>query len=98
MTGRLRRVTITGLLAAALMSDAPAQEPDWSSTMILPPGRRAELDEIDVRLRPYRPFHVYGNTVRRIYYRGNPLPSVRDFVAGSQSLMSNQPPPPRPAF
>ena len=33
-------------------------------------AKRQAIKNTDILLRPNRPFHFYGNTVRRLYYRG----------------------------
>ena len=35
---------------------------------------REEIKSTPIENRPYRPLHVYGNTVRRRHYRGAPQP------------------------
>lgn len=49
--------------------DAAAHEPGWSSHVIKRPAERASVNSLPVVERPYRPLHVYGNTMRRRYYR-----------------------------
>jgi hypothetical protein len=81
------------LMASALMyllvliSPAYALEPGWSSVVASRGTRHKQLQSTPILCRPYRPFHVYGNTVRRIHYRGSPLPQRRDFVQGSAALL-----------
>ncbi len=52
-------------------------EPGWSPVIIATGAYRQQIESTPIELRPYRPFHIYGNTVRRNYYRGNPLPLPR---------------------
>lgn len=85
----------SGLLLAGPVA---AQEPGWSGPIIARGPQREAIEKTEIHLRPYRPLHFYGNTVRRTYYRGNPLPTFRDFTAGVQALMSQQPPPPPSGF
>lgn len=98
MHGRLRTFAVMGVFVAAWPTGARAQEPRWQGTVATAPDQQAAVQQLDIRFRPYRPFHFYGNTVRRIYYRGNPLPTPTDIVESSQALFANQPPPPRPSF
>ncbi|WP_437226863.1 hypothetical protein SH661x_000050 [Planctomicrobium sp. SH661] len=42
---------------------------------------REQLDATPIELRPYRPFHFYGNTVRRVHYRGTPFPRFGEVIA-----------------
>ncbi len=61
-----------------------AQEPGWSGS-VLPVGSEAQqIRQQDILDRPYRPGHVYGNTVRRMHYRGHPfpVPMNRGYTAG----------------
>jgi len=36
---------------------------------------RQEIKRLPIEQRPYRPLHVYGNTVRRRHHRAAPHPS-----------------------
>jgi len=38
---------------------------------------REEIKSTPIEKRPYRPLHVYGNTVRRRHYRGGPQQQPR---------------------
>lgn len=69
------------------VSTANAFEPNWSNEIITFGARRQQIESMDIRDRPYRPFHFYGNTVRRSYYRGRPLPTARDFVRGTAVMI-----------
>ncbi|SFI92038.1 hypothetical protein [Planctomicrobium piriforme] len=37
---------------------------------------REQIEATPMEDRPYRPFHFYGNTVRRVHYHGSALPRV----------------------
>ena len=52
----------------------PVGEPGWSRGVVAFGDERAKIKELPIEQRPYRPLHVYGNTVRRIHHRGTPLP------------------------
>lgn len=75
-------------LASVTCSTAavPAQEPGWSGPVIALGQQRAQIESTPIVSRNYRPFHFYGNTVRRRYYRGTVLPSLGDVLRGSGSL------------
>lgn len=60
---------------------ASAAEPGWVNRVIAPPEVREQLRATPIEQRPYRPLHFYGNTVRRIHYRGTPLPRPAETVA-----------------
>ena len=55
-------------------------EPAWAPNIIATPGQRYQLAQMPIQSRPYRPFHFYGNTVRRAYYRGSSLPMPRNIL------------------
>ena len=76
--------TLTMLLP---VSGLQAQEPSWSPWVVVRGQQRTELRAKPMHERPYRPFHFYGNTVRRRYHRGNPLPLPRDFVQGTAAFV-----------
>lgn len=51
-------------------------EPGWTTGVIK--SEQTRRSEPEILLRPYRPLHFYGNTVRRMHYRGRALPNLRD--------------------
>ncbi len=53
-------------------------EPGWAPQVVLRGEERERLQATPILERPYRPLHFYGNTVRRLHYRGTPLPTVRE--------------------
>jgi hypothetical protein len=62
-------------------SSAMAAEPGWSPVIIATGEYRRQIEETPIEQRPYRPLHIYGNTVRRMHYRGTPLPLPREAVS-----------------
>jgi len=66
-----------------LGSSASGQEPGWSGRVIAFGEQRAQIESTPIVHRSYRPLHVYGNTVRRRYYRGTALPVPASVVRGS---------------
>ena len=64
-----------------------AGEPGWNGTIIAQGAEKARIEATPIICREYRPFHFYGNTIRRKYYRGNPLPLPRDLVNGIAALL-----------
>ena len=72
-------VTIIFLVSvfAITGSESSAAEPGWSPVIIATGDYRKQIEATPIEQRPYRPLHVYGNTVRRMHYRGNPLPLPR---------------------
>jgi hypothetical protein len=61
-------------------SAANGGEPGWERGVIRFGAERQKIQNTHILNRPYRPFHVYGNTVRRMHYRGRALPGRRDSV------------------
>ncbi len=57
--------------------NARCEEPGWSFRVIATGEFRDQIKSTPIELRPYRPFHFYGNAVRRRYYRGTALPLPR---------------------
>ncbi|MFW6170109.1 MAG: hypothetical protein ACODAD_06440 [Planctomycetota bacterium] len=57
-----------------------AAEPRWEGGVVRFGVERERIRNMHILDRPYRLFHVYGNTVRRMYYRGQLLPSLEDFA------------------
>jgi hypothetical protein len=53
-------------------------EPGWSPVIIATGHYRDQIRAMPIETRPYRPFHFYGNAVRRRYYRGSAMPLPRD--------------------
>lgn len=48
------------------------------------------MDALPITERPYRPLHFYGNTVRRLHYRGQALPAPRDLTEGIRALRTER--------
>jgi len=80
------RVASALILALTLLSSAGAREPGWSGKVILRGAEEKQRQSTPILCRPYRPFHIYGNTVRRIHYRGTALPQPRDFAQARAAL------------
>lgn len=77
--------TVWGAIAIALLSQGCASsggrvrgEPAWERRVMLFGEERAVKEATPILERPYRPLHIYGNTVRRMHYRGTVLPTVQD--------------------
>jgi len=86
-----------GFCASASQAQAPAvvpaaaqPEPGWLGVVIARGELRDKIESTPILERPYRPLHIYGNTVRRNYYRGAPGPRVRDVAQGAGSLIVNR--------
>jgi hypothetical protein len=79
---KCRSFTVIALFALCLglPSVTQSQEPGWTGHVLKLRIEKEISDATPILLRPYRPLHVYGNTVRRYYYRGNPLPLPHDLT------------------
>ena len=56
------------------ISASSAQQPGWSPVVIATGPYRQQIKSLPIEQRPNRPFHFYGNSVRRAYYGGGPFP------------------------
>ena len=72
-----RMATLVALIGW-MVGVADAQQPGWSPVIIARGAYREQLESTPMVERPNRPLHIYGNTVRRNYYRGtSPLVARR---------------------
>lgn len=71
---RFARVLMLSGVIAGGAGQAVAGEPGWSPVIIATGDYRKQIEATPIENRPYRPLHFYGNTVRRMHYRGTPLP------------------------
>ena len=84
----MKRLLLVALLACGpFVSSSAAEEPGWWGRVIAPAPIRPQVHSTPIIYRPYRPFHFYGNTIRRSYYRGTPLLAPRDIVQGGVALI-----------
>ncbi len=77
------RETILAAVVVGLLWCAPtglAKEPGWERGVVKFGSERERIQNTPLLKRPYRPLHFYGNTVRRLHYRGRALPAPRDVV------------------
>ncbi len=86
------RISLLAVLSAGLLfwtvdGELQAREPSWYPYTIARGMDRDWIRDTPMHLRPYRPLHFYGNTQRRLYYRGNPLPRIRDYRDTIRSLI-----------
>lgn len=81
---RLAVVLVIGVVFSAFSSGrALRAEPGWSPVVVATGAYRRQIESTPIHLRPNRPLHFYGNTLRRLHYRGNPVPTLGDI---SQTL------------
>jgi hypothetical protein len=81
-----RTLLLSAGLLLLLVVPTAAQEPTWSGEIIARGEQRMIYQSTAIVNRPYRPFHFYGNTIRRQYYRGRPGPGARDIVFGARAI------------
>lgn len=84
----MKKWVFAGWIATLAVSGSKglAEEPGWASEVVAPPPVRAHIEATPITERPYRPFHFYGNTKRRLYYRGSAIPLPSDLRNGSRAL------------
>jgi hypothetical protein len=89
----MHRIKILGLLILlslgfkSAIGAQPAAEPGWTHGVVLFGEARKKKDATPILEREYRPFHFYGNTVRRQYYRGTPVPSIGDGLQAARATV-----------
>ena len=80
----MRNLTWTLLLVSAFFMvdgrSAGGAEPGWSPVIIATGPYRKQIEATPIEQRPYRPLHFYGNSVRRLHYRGTVLPVPRGWA------------------
>jgi hypothetical protein len=72
-------------------ASASTSEPGWLGVVVARGELKQWIDATPIVDRPNRPFHFYGNAVRRQYYRGNSLPRPSDWVKSGAALINNRP-------
>lgn len=86
--------SISGLTESSVSAVEPpggmpvSHEPSWTYGIVRVGESRDSIKSMPITERPYRPLHVYGNTVRRMHYRGTAIPAPRDVVgAGAATIL-----------
>ena len=70
---KLRSAILSLVVGLPVLVDASsAQEPGRLPVIFARGEMRRQIEATPILERPYRPFHFYGNAVRRAYYRGSP--------------------------
>jgi len=72
-------------------ASAAADEPGWLGVVVARGELKQWIDSTPIVERPNRPFHFYGNAVRRQYYRGNAVPRPDDLAKGGAALIKRPP-------
>ncbi|MDB4331633.1 hypothetical protein OAE79_00140 [Rhodopirellula sp.] len=76
-------IVIFFFFAVAATDNANAAKNGWSPVIIATGEYKQKIESTPIELRPNRPFHIYGNTLRRRYYR-----NIKSH--GSKTVSSNQ--------
>ena len=79
-----------GVTASRAAPPPPSDEPGWLGVIVARGELRKEIESTPMLERPYRPLHVYGNTVRRNHYRSAPMPKLKDVVQGAGSIVTKR--------
>ena len=76
------------VFAAPQVASAESNEPGWLGVVVFARGDLKQwIDSTPIVDRPNRPFHFYGNTVRREYYRGTAAPRPSDLAKAGAALV-----------
>ena len=81
---------LSTIIALASPTEARAANdngPGWLGVVVARGELKQEIESTPILDRPNRPFHFYGNTVRREYYRGSARPRAADVVKGGGALI-----------
>lgn len=68
----------TVLLLCSMETSCYAVEPGWANHVVKRGAEKELSQATPILLRPYRPLHFYGNTVRRRHYRGSARITLKD--------------------
>ena len=77
---------LVGSVASSILvpSNCSAKEPGWDLRVVTFGESREQIKSTPILERSYRPLHFYGNTVRRMHYRGTPLPVPKAIAPNSR--------------
>jgi hypothetical protein len=81
-------VVATGVALAA--STIYADEPGRLNVVIARGALRDQIRATPILERPYRPFHFYGNAVRRAYYHGGSAGQISNAAPATAAAPSQQ--------
>ena len=87
---RIRILLVMAVCCLLSAATAGAREPGWYGKVLVFGAEREQIRGRDVLLRPNRPFHFYGNTVRRMHYRGTAVPNLQDVRNGTTALLGQR--------
>ena len=76
----MRKAVVGVTFALLILTATPSKaEPNWIPVVFATGDLKERIDSTHILHRPYRPLHFYGNTVRRLHYRGRALPTIEDY-------------------
>jgi hypothetical protein len=81
-------IIVSAAFVFAAPSEATAAETGWLPVVVARGELKQEIESTPIVDRPNRPFHFYGNTVRRRYYRGGATPRAEEGVKGGAALIN----------
>jgi hypothetical protein len=90
------RSTLGALILCAMMffaapspslAASASSEPGWLGVVVARGELKQWIESTPIVDRPNRPFHFYGNRVRREYYRGSAAARPTDVVKGGAALI-----------
>jgi len=79
--------SVASAASNAAVAPAASNGPGWLGVVVARGELKQQIESTPIVERPNRPFHFYGNAVRRKYYRGATLPKQSDMAKGSESPM-----------
>jgi len=81
-------LAFTAAIILSVVAWSMANEPGWTSRILVPQSEEAVRQATPIMNRPYRPLHFYGNTVRRMHYHGRVRPTLTEVRHGFQAWAS----------
>ncbi len=75
------------LLAVASTASADSSGPGWLGVVVARGELKQQIESTPIVDRPNRPFHFYGNAVRRKYYRSASAPPAGGFSNNGGTTM-----------
>lgn len=82
---------IVAALVVSLGAEQAAAETPWLGVVFAQGELKEQIESTPIELRPNRPLHFYGNSVRRKYYRGNGWPQGRDLARTVGAMVTKRP-------
>ena len=91
MCNRILVLTATTIAMTLFSSESVrAGETGWSARIIATGEFKEKIESTPIEMRPNRPLHFYGNTVRRRYYRALKNSSQKTVSNRSQAKSSDR--------